>query len=73
MRGPGSYSLDRLARVGLVRPEADWGQGAGQLSDGHLRSDGDEVCPRCLTWIDGRDFVRRTAYGVLQHEVCPAG
>jgi len=41
------------------------------LSDSHLHSDDDSICPRCLTWIEERHFVRRTAYGVLQHEVCP--
>lgn len=42
------------------------------LIDSHLHGDDDSICPRCLTWIDERDFVRRTAYGLLQHEVCQA-
>ena len=41
------------------------------LQDGHLRPEGDAVCPRCLGWIQERDFVRQTAYGPFQHEVCP--
>ena len=41
------------------------------VPDGHLHSDTDAICPRCLTWIEERDYVRRTAYGLLQHEVCP--
>ena len=41
------------------------------VSDGHLHPGADAVCPRCLTWIEERDYVRRTAYGPLQHEVCP--
>ena len=41
------------------------------LDDGHLHCEADEICPRCLLWIDARDYVRRTGWGVLQHEVCP--
>ena len=41
------------------------------LEDGHLHGELDAVCPRCLRWIEERDFVRRTAYGPMQHEVCP--
>lgn len=67
----GPLPLERLVWAGLTRPDRDTGD--GDLLDAHLHSDGDEVCPRCLGWIDGRDFVRRTAYGVLQHEVCAAG
>jgi hypothetical protein len=36
-----------------------------------LRVDADAVCPRCLSWIGPRDIVRRTAYGLVQHEHCP--
>ena len=50
----------------------DPGDGLGHpVSDGHLHSDSDAICPRCLTWIEERDYVRQTAYGLLQHEVCP--
>ncbi len=45
---------------------------ACRIQDGHLHTDEDAVCPRCLSWIDEDDFVRRTTYGPLQHEVCPA-
>jgi hypothetical protein len=31
----------------------------------------DAICPRCMSWITGSDIVRRTAYGLLQHEACP--
>ena len=41
------------------------------LVDSHLHSDDDAICPRCLQWIEERDYVRRTAFGLLQHEVCP--
>lgn len=57
---------DRLAGLGLERPV-----GGREVVDGHLHADGDEICPRCLGWIHGRDYVRRTGFGLLQHEVCP--
>lgn len=37
-----------------------------------LHVDEDSVCPRCLQWISPDDIVRRTAYGPVQHETCPA-
>ena len=58
--------IDRLSGLGLERP-----LDGAETVDGHLHGDGDEICPRCLAWIDGRDFVRRTGFGLLQHEVCP--
>jgi len=63
--------LDAIINVGLCRPDADAGEDSRRLTDGHLHSDADEICPRCLSWIERRDYVRRTAYGVLQHELCP--
>lgn len=63
-------AIDGLAVVGLTRPDPDGGD-VHVLADGHLHGNVDQVCPRCLSWIEGRDYVRRTAYGVLQHEVCP--
>jgi hypothetical protein len=35
-----------------------------------LHADTDAICPRCLAWIAAEDIVRRTAYGLLQHEAC---
>ena len=61
--------VDRLASLGLDRPEP--GAEDGHVVDSHLHGDDDSICPRCLQWIDGRDYVRRTGYGLLQHEVCP--
>ncbi|MCW2598274.1 MAG: hypothetical protein JWM02_103 [Frankiales bacterium] len=65
-----SLPLDRFAAVGLLRPDAGCGD-SRVLMDCHLHSDDDAICPRCLTWIEERQFVRLTAYGLLQHEVCP--
>lgn len=62
--------MDRLVGVGLSKP----GPSEVELRiivDGHLHSERDAICPRCLTWIEERDYVRQTAYGLLQHEVCP--
>ena len=62
--------LDRLAGAGLFRPDLET-EASILLVDCHLHSEDDAICPRCLTWIDEREFVRQTAYGLLQHEVCP--
>jgi hypothetical protein len=66
----GSSRLDRLVGIGLDAPAPD-SAAATLLVDSHLHSERDAVCPRCLRWIEERDFVRQTAYGPLQHEVCP--
>ena len=36
-----------------------------------LRVDADVICPRCLRYVGPVDIVRRTAYGLVQHEHCP--
>jgi hypothetical protein len=59
------------ATVGLYHADSDATR-AFVVADGHLHGELDAVCPRCLQWIEERDYVRRTAYGPLQHEVCPA-
>ena len=44
---------------------------ATRTHDEHeLHVDADAVCPRCLSWIEPGDYVRRTAYGPYQHESC---
>ncbi|MCU1600525.1 MAG: hypothetical protein JWO22_1234 [Frankiales bacterium] len=65
----GSSRLDRMAGLSLVK--ADWDVEEVLLIDSHLHGEAGDVCPRCLRWIDPRDFVRQTAFGPLQHEVCP--
>ena len=67
--------VDRLTRAHaitgfLLTADRDDKQSCGRV-DRHLHTDDDAICPRCLRWIDGRDFVRQTAFGPLQHEVCP--
>lgn len=66
----GRSPLDRLAGIGLEKADAQV-MGAYPTPDRHLHGELDAVCPRCMRWIEERDFVRRTAYGPLQHEVCP--
>jgi hypothetical protein len=39
--------------------------------DGALHVDADAICPDCLQWMQPSDFVRRNAYGLLEHEACP--
>jgi len=65
------WSWEQFATVGSRRWHADL-LSAFVLPDGHLHGAQDAVCPRCLHWIEDGEFVRRTAYGPLQHEVCPA-
>jgi len=43
----------------------------GGPTDASLHVDEEAICPRCMWWIGPADFVRRTAYGLLQHEACP--
>jgi hypothetical protein len=42
-----------------------------ELVDGALHADVDAICPDCLTWIQPGDYLRRNAYGLLEHEACP--
>ena len=65
----GSSRLDRMVGVSLVRADLD--VEPVELIDSHLHGDVDAICPRCLAWIEERDYVRKTAFGPLQHEVCP--
>jgi hypothetical protein len=62
-------AFDRVASLVSSRgPLTPYGY---DFSSHDLHVDGDLVCPRCLGWIQPQDFVRRTAYGPAQHEVCP--
>jgi hypothetical protein len=37
-----------------------------------MHVDTEAICPKCLSWIAPTDVVRRTAYGLVQHEACTA-
>lgn len=62
--------MESLASLGLGHAQAE-SVSAFVVADGHLHGLDDAICPRCLRWIEESEFVRRTAYGPLQHEVCP--
>ena len=36
-----------------------------------MRVDADAICPKCLHFIWPHEYVRRTVYGVVQHQACP--
>jgi hypothetical protein len=36
-----------------------------------MQVDADVICPRCLHFIWPDEYVRRTVYGVVQHQACP--
>lgn len=63
-------ALDRYARrvPGTGPPRTPPGH---DFASNDLHLDDDLVCPRCLQWISVDDIVRRTAYGLVQHEACP--
>ena len=68
-QGAVARAIDRVASFASARPPlTPYGY---DFSSHDLHVDGDLVCPRCLRWIRPKDFVRRTAYGPAQHEVCP--
>ena len=39
--------------------------------DASWHVDTEAICPDCLQWIGPADFVRRNAFDMLEHEVCP--
>lgn len=60
--------------LGRLLPRGDIaGDRPGAGHDNELHVDADAICPRCLRWIEVSDFVRRNAWGLAQHEACPAG
>ncbi len=63
----------RAVALGRLLPRGDVaGDRPGVGHDNELHVDADAICPRCLQWIEVSDFVRRNAWGLAQHEVCPA-
>jgi hypothetical protein len=35
-----------------------------------MHIDADSICANCLKWVTPQDIVRRTAFGLIQHETC---
>jgi len=42
-----------------------------EVIDASFHVDTEAICPDCLGWINPWDFVRRNAFDILEHEVCP--
>lgn len=42
-----------------------------EVIDASFHVDTEAICPDCLGWINPWDFVRRNAFDLLEHEVCP--
>ena len=42
-----------------------------EVIDASWHVDTEAICPDCLQWIGPTDFVRRNAFDLLEHEVCP--
>ena len=42
-----------------------------EVIDASWHVDTEAICPDCLQWIWPADFVRRNAFDLLEHEVCP--
>jgi D-lyxose ketol-isomerase len=58
------------ARVILVSPRPREAPHGHDFARNVMHVETDEICPRCLRWIAAADIVRRTAYGLVQHESC---
>ncbi len=56
-----------LGRLWLRRQ----GRGHVEVIDASFHVDTEAICPDCLGWINPWDFVRRNAFDILEHEVCP--
>jgi D-lyxose ketol-isomerase len=57
--------------LSLLTPRAREAPPGHDFADNVMHVDADAICPRCLCWIGATDIVRRTAYGLVQHEACP--
>ncbi len=42
-----------------------------EVIDASFHVDTEAICPDCLGWINPWDYVRRNAFDLLEHEVCP--
>ena len=59
------------ARLTLLSPRNQEAPHGYDFASNVMCVDVDAICPRCLGWISATAIVRRTAYGLLQHEACP--
>jgi hypothetical protein len=51
------------ARATEAQPGADFAANV-------MHVDVEAICPKCMQWVTPTDIVRRTAYGLIQHEAC---
>jgi|HubBroStandDraft_2_1064218.scaffolds.fasta_scaffold2394313_1 hypothetical protein len=58
-------------RLALLSPRTQEAPHGYDFASNVMRVDTEAICPRCFGWITAHDIVRRTAYGLLQHEACP--
>ena len=42
-----------------------------EVIDASWHVETDAICPDCLRWISVDDYVRRNAFDMLEHEICP--
>ena len=42
-----------------------------EVIDASWHVDTEAICPDCLGWINPWEYVRRNAFDLLEHEVCP--
>ena len=55
----------------LTRQQPDPSLDLLDVIDASWHVDTEAICPDGLQWIGPTDFVRRNAFGLLEHEVCP--
>ena len=65
----------RFLGLPALVPRLRWrpGPASGHVEfiDASWHVDTDAICPDCLRWISPADYVRRNAFNILEHEVCP--
>lgn len=59
------------SRLALLTPRAREARPGHDFASNVMHIDSDDICPKCLGWISTTAIVRRTAYGLVQHEACP--
>ena len=59
------------ARLAMLMPNGRQAPPGFDFTTNVMHVDTDAICPRCFGWIAPHDIVRRTAFGLLQHEACP--
>jgi hypothetical protein len=77
----GGRKSGRMPRHRLVSPIRSWRARRWlrrqrrvvhvEVIDASLHADADAICPDCLQWINPWEYVRRNAFDLLEHEVCP--